>query len=295
MSPRIYLSLPALFLSVGGFVAYNLPRSPGAQAADRPGNHPRIPILLFHEVDGKGPYAISRQDFRRYLEILKEEDVTVLPLKQVYEMAKAGRPADRPSVAITIDDDFKNIVRVAAPILREYNYPATFFVYTRNIVDQPRQGMAWEDLRRLLREGFDVQNHSHTHTAFHVPRGGESQAEFANRVNVEIVQSKRLIEENLPGHKIWAFAYPMGYHSPYLESRLREEGYTLLLQTDAIAPDVRRPFKGIFDRFTIERGGSDPVKLFRGQIEIARRTIENGESVSLQNGSSESPARARDL
>lgn len=270
MSARILYTIPAFLLAVG---VYLYARKPEVRVEEKRGSYPRIPILLFHDVDGKGPYAISRHEFREYLDILKKEQIQVIPLRRLHEMMLKKMPAERPSVVITIDDDFKNIVRVAAPLLREYGYPATFFVYTKNIADQPRQGMAWQDLRRLLREGFDVQNHSHTHTAFHVPGPGESPAEHAARVDIEILHSRRILEDHL-GHKIWSFAYPMGYHSPYLEKRLKDAGYELLLTTDANPPDVTKDYRGVLDRFTIQKG-KDPIGLFYKQLAFARRTLED--------------------
>lgn len=281
MSARLLYSIPAFLLAVG---FYLFARQPQAGVVEKRGEHPRIPILLFHDVDGKGPYAISRHEFRQYLDILKEEKIQVISLARLHEMMQKKIPAERPSVVITIDDDFKNIVRVAAPMLREYGYPATFFVYTKNITDQPRQGMAWEDLRRLQKEGFDIQNHSHTHTAFHVPREGESAEQHAARVDIEILHSRNVLEDRL-GHKIWSFAYPMGYHSPYLEKRLKDAGYELLLTTDANPPDVTKTYTGVLDRFTIQKG-KDPFGLFYKQIAFARRTLDD-HSLTLKENETE--------
>ncbi len=277
MLPRFLYSIPAFLLAVGFYIMVGQPQP---EPEPTTGRYPRIPILLFHDIDGKGPYAISRHEFRRYLDIIRDEQIQIIPLRTLHEMMKKKIPADRPSMVITIDDDYKNIVRVAAPMLREYGYPATFFVYTQNITDHPRQGMAWEDLRRLQREGFDIQNHSHTHTVFHVPRKNESAESYAARVDKEILYSKRLLEGKL-GHKIWSFAYPMGFHSPYLEKRLKEEGYELLLTTNANPPDISKPYDGVLDRFTIQKG-KDPFGLFYRQIAIARRTIPEGHSLTLK-------------
>lgn len=230
----------------------------------------RVPILLFHNVDGAGPYSISRESFQRHLDEIRSAGVRVIPLKQLYDHARENRLFSRPSIVITIDDDFENIVRVAAPLLREYDYPATFFFYTKDIMDDPRWGASWADLNRLYREGFDIQNHSYSHTPFHEPRGGESAAEYDRRVRREIIHSRETLEKNIPGLKVWTFAYPFGYKNAALQQKLLDAGYALTLTTDARPVDVSQPFRPSFDRYTIQRFYvRDPDALFRRQLEYA--------------------------
>lgn len=289
MKARLIYTIPIFAIVVTCYLYFsysNVTKPIEAEKVKTTNYYNRIPILLFHNIDGQGQYAISRLQFREHLEVLKNKRIQVLPLQTVYQMLKHKKSADRPSVVITIDDDFKNIVRVAAPMLREFQFPATFFVYTQNITDIPRQGMAWDDLRRLQREGFDIQNHSHTHTQFHKQRIDESFSQYEDRVTIEIIHSKQILEKEL-GRSIWAFSYPFGYSSPYLEKRLKEAGYKLILTTDANAPDTTKPFTGIVDRFTIQRNShsseysSSNWKLFYHQIEIARQQT-SAESVSYQ-------------
>ncbi len=238
-----------------------------------PGKHHLVPILCFHNLDGKGVYSISRHRFRRYLETIKQEGIQVVPLKTVLEHSRKNRLFRKPTMAITIDDDFKNIVRVAAPLLREYGYPATLFVYTKDISRSPRGGMSWDDLRRLHAEGFDIQNHSHTHTRFHHPRNEEPMDDYRNRLRKEIEESRTVLQKNIPGLKIYAFAYPMGYYSEYLRNRLFESGHKLLLTVDANPVNISKPFTGTFDRYTIQRKKyiRSPEAMFRLQLSYAKR------------------------
>ncbi len=289
MRKRILISLPVFLVCIGSW--FLLSGEPplwktlsGSNRNVQTGHH-LVPILCFHDVNGAGPYSVSIQEFRNYLEILKKENIRVWPLKKVMEHARQNKLMKQPTMAITIDDDFENIARVAAPILREYDYPATFFVYTKDINNHPRGGMAWEDLHRLLAEGFDVQNHSHTHTAFHEPRPHENQKQFARRVTQEIITSREILEEHLPGHKIWAFAYPMGYYSPYLESRVRDAGYDLILTVDAAPVDLTANFSGIMDRYTIQKEYvDDPMAMFYKQIAYARQTYKSAEVAQVEEG-----------
>lgn len=269
MGRKLAITLPVFIICILGFLSYR----PILKyfLYDSPAQHHLVPILCFHDVDGKGPYSVTRKELRYYLQTLKDENIQIVPLKEVVDRAEKKQLFEKPTMAITIDDNFENIARVAAPMLREFGYPATFFVYTRNINNHPRGGMAWEDLQRLINEGFDIQNHSHTHTAFHVPRPGESKASFEARVHMEVVGSRKIFNKHLPEHKIWAFAYPMGYYSDYLIKKVDEEGYRLALTVDANPVDLTQGFNGSFDRYTIQKYlVSDPKAMFMKQIAYAR-------------------------
>lgn len=230
-----------------------------------------VPILCFHNVDGAGPYAVTREKFRAYMEAIRRSGVRVISLRDLYEAAKRNELMSQPSIVITVDDDYKNIVRVAAPILREYNYPATFFFYTRGILPDPRWGTSWQDLRRLHREGFDIQNHSFSHTKFHEKRASEDDDAYAHRVRREIITSREILQKNLPDADLYAFAYPMGFYSDYLRERLLAAGYDLLLTTDSRPVDLSKPFDPTFDRYTIQKFlVKNPEAMFRKQLQYAR-------------------------
>lgn len=223
-----------------------------ARRMDTPGRFYQVPILCFHNLDGLGRYSLRRSDFRAFLERIKSEGLQVISLKTLVETHKKGRLLDYPSIVITMDDDYTNIVRVAAPLLREYRYPATLFVYAEAIRQEPRMGISWDDLTRLHEEGFDIQNHSYTHTAFHKPAQNESMQSYGYRVHRETVLSREALETKIPGLKIYAFAFPFGYFSPFLKERLISLGYTVMLTTDARPANLLEPFNGTYDRFTIE-------------------------------------------
>lgn len=233
----------------------------------------RVPILLYHDIDGRGRYSITRHEFRRHLEILREEKIDVIPLRTLLDHARNRRPFARPTIVITIDDDYANAFRVAAPLLREFQFPAAFFVYVRDIQRSPEEGLSWDDIDRIRNEGFEIQNHSYSHTAFHVPGSAESAAEYRDRVSREIETSRRILEQRLPGNSIYAFAYPMGLNSPMLRRELEQAGYALLLTTQGQSTDISQPFTGTLDRFTIQSfypGYRDSEHMIRDQIEVAR-------------------------
>lgn len=226
-----------------------------------------VPVILFHNVDGEGPYSVSRKELRMYLNILKEENIQIVSLLDLYQHAIKGEFYTKPTMVITVDDNYVNIVRVFAPILREFNFPATFFFYIKDIHLQPSQGTSWEDLKRLLKEGFDIQNHSYSHTVFHNKN--------REKIIKEVYDSKEILEKFL-NHKIWAFAYPMGYYTENLNQELLQNGYKIVLTTDAKPLNLSKKFDGVIHRYTIQKGFvKDPMKMFYLQISYAKKKYHN--------------------
>lgn len=231
----------------------------------------RVPVLCFHDLDGKGPYSVSRHEFRSYMEKIKEAGVQVISLRELYDAATENKLLTRPSLVITIDDDYTNIVRLAAPILREYSYPATFYVYIKDIKGSPEEGMSWEDLNRIAGEGFDIQNHSFSHTKLSKPYPGENSERYRNRIIKEIILSGKVLKERVPSFDRFSFAYPMGYHNPQIADMLKKEGYRVLVTTDSIPLDLRKPFTGTVHRYTIQKMFvRDPQAMFELQLKYAR-------------------------
>lgn len=212
----------------------------------------KVAILCFHNIDGKGRFSISQETFRLYLKEIQEKNIQVIPLKKLWKYHENNIPFTKPSVVITIDDNYKNIVRVLAPILRDHNYPATFFVYAQNIYNEPRAGVAWEDLVRLQQEGFSIQNHSYTHSRFDKKPAHMSQSEYKQILIKETITSKEYIENKIPNLEIWAFAYPMNYYNQALEKHMAPT-YPLRLNTDGHSVNIQDKFTGLVSRIAIEK------------------------------------------
>jgi peptidoglycan/xylan/chitin deacetylase (PgdA/CDA1 family) len=62
---------------------------------------------------------------------------------------------------VTIDDGHRSIYRIAFPLLKEFGYPATLFVYSDYI---DHGGLRWQELDEMVESGLiTVQSHSKTH------------------------------------------------------------------------------------------------------------------------------------
>jgi peptidoglycan-N-acetylglucosamine deacetylase len=82
----------------------------------------------------------------------------------------AASPAPIPdkTVVLTLDDAVKSQVDFVAPLLEQLGFRATFFISHRWMDDQANF-MIWQDVAGLYQRGFEIGNHTWTHSAFDDP------------------------------------------------------------------------------------------------------------------------------
>jgi peptidoglycan/xylan/chitin deacetylase (PgdA/CDA1 family) len=84
-------------------------------------------ILTYHAVEpGSGPLAIEPAVFEHQLDCLHDAGAHVVTISELVAALVANGLPER-TVSITFDDGIASAVRVAAPILLERGYRATFF------------------------------------------------------------------------------------------------------------------------------------------------------------------------
>ncbi len=187
--------------------------------AEQPVGH----VLVYHSVrpiyegitDEVGYYTVSPESFELHLQYLRDCGYDIVPLDDLAVAAEGGKSLPLHPVAITLDDGWKNQYLYAFPLLKKYNAPATFFIFT-NAIGHPNY-MSWNEIRELVAAGMAIGSHSKSHP--YLDRITDLQ-----ELEKEIAGSKERIETET-GREVSAFAYPFGVHSDLLESLVRETGY----------------------------------------------------------------------
>ncbi|MGH7412105.1 MAG: polysaccharide deacetylase family protein, partial [Candidatus Methylomirabilis sp.] len=105
------------------------PRRLGGIQAD---GHQVVPILTYHDIEpvSKNRFAITTELFEQQLKYLKENGYVVVTLDDLDRFLRYEQPLPKKAVVITIDDGYKSAKTIAAPLLKKYGFPATFFIYT---------------------------------------------------------------------------------------------------------------------------------------------------------------------
>jgi peptidoglycan/xylan/chitin deacetylase (PgdA/CDA1 family) len=162
------------------------------------------------------------------MKYLHDNGYHVVPLSDVVRFVKheIGLPPN--AVAITIDDGYKSPILWAAPVLKQYGYPWTFFVYPSFITRTEGKGAAsWPDLVELQKEGVNIECHSMTHPQLdsHIQKHHTlTPEEYDAFLTNETVTSKAILEHEL-GKTIKYFAYPYGRYNKAVEAKVIAAGY----------------------------------------------------------------------
>ena len=159
----------------------------------------------------------------RFAQRLKELGVPVATLGESIEARfgdGAGEGAKKPfPVAITFDDGSREHWTIAAPMLLEYGYPATFNIITGAIGKWPN-ALTWDDVRALVRAGFDIATHTRSHAPFDrlLNEGKEEQ------LRSEVVDSAAEIERET-GYHVTQVCLPGNHWNPEIDRKVKALGF----------------------------------------------------------------------
>ncbi len=191
-----------------------------------------IPILTYHKFCiGESPddYTINIELFKQHMNYLKENDYRVISLSQLLECIENNFFPEKP-VVITIDDGFKSVYTLAYPVLKEYGFPATLFLYTNFIGNGPNQ-LSWSEIKEMIEGGIEIGSHSISHTNLINMKQNESYLDYLNRIKKEVFLSKTILERNT-GSTVLSFAYPYGVYSQEVKMLAKQAGYKALLNVN---------------------------------------------------------------
>jgi peptidoglycan/xylan/chitin deacetylase (PgdA/CDA1 family) len=200
------------------------PRRLGGIEAD---GHQVIPILTYHDIQpvSKSRFTITPELLEQQLRYLSEQGYVGITLDDLTKFLRYERSVPRKAVLITIDDGYKSMKTIAAPLLAKYRFPATFFVYT-DYIGTGGNSLSWADLRELKSQGFDIQSHSKSHLNLAVSKANETAADRSRWLDAEIAETRKLMKQQLGGD-IRYFAYPFGGFSPDVVGAVKDAGYAL--------------------------------------------------------------------
>ncbi len=185
---------------------------PPAAAADS------ASVIMYHRF-GESAYPstnIQLEQFERHLRELADPGYSVLPLPEIVDRLRNGRPLPDRTVGISIDDAFLSVYTEAWPRLRKAGLPFTLFVATE-AVDAKRRGyMSWEQIRELHRAGVSVGSQTHTHLDM------ATAGAAANRAEIETSNSRFLSHL---GETPSLIAYPFGQYGLEVRRVVEDAGF----------------------------------------------------------------------
>jgi peptidoglycan/xylan/chitin deacetylase (PgdA/CDA1 family) len=120
------------------------------------------------------------------------------------------------SVVLTFDDAVKSQLTNVAPLLKELGFHATFFISQR-WMDDKANFLTWQEVGQLHRMGFEIGNHTWTHSDFSKPENAAKLGE-----ELEMVE-RELVRVGVP--KPVSFAWCGNSFGPEAVEQLQRHGY----------------------------------------------------------------------
>jgi peptidoglycan/xylan/chitin deacetylase (PgdA/CDA1 family) len=195
-------------------------------------------ILQYHHVSAETPAvtSISPEKFKAHIETIITQGYQVMPLTTIVDGLKKGGNLPDKAVAITFDDAYKNIFTHAFPILKKYRLPFTVFVATNYIAEPSTQFLSWDELREMSINGAFIANHTASHSHLLRRQQGETQSQWLNRVEQEILIAEKALHKNInsgPVQKL--LAYPYGEYDTNIQRIIKKLGYVAFGQQSGAA------------------------------------------------------------
>ncbi len=175
-------------------------------------------VLMYHAIgtsipeDRLGIYSLAPSDFGQQMESLSVKSPG--PVAHFLDAIK-----NKTGVAITFDDGYSDVLRVAAPVLAGFGFPFTVFVTTGYVLSGDRIYLSPTELRELAKiPGATVGSHGVSHCKL---------TECTNaQLREELLSSKGYLEDILQC-TVNTLSYPHGAVDERVIDVAKNAGYVL--------------------------------------------------------------------
>lgn len=218
-----------------------------------------IPILCYHQfTDSKtarSRMVVPIHEFKEQMSYLADNNFNVISLTQYKKFIDGDIALPKKSVVITVDDGYRSFLEFALPILEEYKFPSTVFVYPEFIGG--RLSLTWDEVKQLEKNSIvSIESHSTTHSNLSKKSRSESLENYKKRLKGEVKNADKILKSRI-GKRPTFFAYPYGDSSTQLIDILNEQNYDLA--------------------FTVKRGSNSA---FSSRYMLNRNMIFGGHSLN---------------
>ena len=188
-----------------------------------------IPILTYHRFaeDCNSLLCLRSSTFEHQMQYLKENGFHVISPEELLAFLENKQGLPKKSVLITMDDGYRSVYEIAYPILKKYEFTATLFIYT-NFVGLSKMAITWDQLKEMKADGFSIGSHTIYHSDLTIPKDGETEADWMDRINKELYGSKKIIDKKLR-QDTYLLAYPYGKYDQRSINIAKEAGYKIAM------------------------------------------------------------------
>jgi peptidoglycan/xylan/chitin deacetylase (PgdA/CDA1 family) len=257
------------------------PLAPPVVESDAPDDGARVSVLGYHDFSETEPETamrINTTKFRKQMEAIRQLGISVVSLEEFSAWKRGEKDIPEKSILLTYDDGWKSVYTDAFPILREFGYPYTLFLY-KNYVDGGGKALTTPMIQEMIKAGATIGSHSVSHPypivfKSHRKKGPDKYDAFLRK---EMGESKRFLESKF-GVKAETYSYPGGFMTEEMLPLASEFGYTYAFtvqpgKVKRSTPDETLPrymilgnYDRIFEFATTFRESQNPISAPEGAI-----------------------------
>ncbi len=198
---------------------------------ETPDDGVRVAILGYHdfsETEAETAMRIRTSKFRKQMETIRQLGITVISLHDFVAWKNGEKEIPENSAMLTLDDGWKSVYTDAFPILKEFGYPFTLYLY-KNYVDGGGKALTTPMIKEMIAAGATIGSHSVSHPypatvkSFR-QKGPDAYDAYLRR---EMGESKRFLESKFKASAS-TYAYPGGFHTEEMLPLAEEFGYSHL-------------------------------------------------------------------
>ena len=175
-------------------------------------------VFMYHKF-GNSKYPstnIKISQFDNHLEEFTDPKYNVLSLDYILNTLLVDEDLPENTIGFTIDDADKSFLNIGWPKFKEKGFPVTLFVTTSTILENNKNYLNWDDIRKLKAEGVTIGAHSHTHNHL---------TELTNQEIINDIELSNKIFLKQIGQVPDLFAYPYGEANTKIIELLKDYKY----------------------------------------------------------------------
>ena len=182
-----------------------------------------VPVLIYHHVEPQAQakelnqtsLSVDNGMFDQQMEYLKSSGYTTITVKQLVDALIAHQSLPPKSIAITLDDGYKDVYDYAYPIFKKYNLKANLMIPTGLL--EGGSYISWSQLQDMYNSGL-IYVTDHTWSHYAINNGSN------DKIKYEIETAKKQLEDHL-GQQVNIFTYPYGAFNNTAISILKQDGF----------------------------------------------------------------------
>ncbi|MEN9216689.1 MAG: polysaccharide deacetylase family protein [Gloeomargarita sp. HHBFW_bins_162] len=181
----------------------------------------RVPVMMYHDIvpEKQVFFDVTPQELEEHFQFIKDQGLTPVSLDALVTHLRTGLPLPPKPIVLTFDDGYLGHYEYVYPLLKKYNYPASFSIYTQGVGQTAgRPKVTWAHLREMVQNPLvTITSHSVTHPLDLRPLDDAA-------LERELVESKQILEREL-GKPIHYFVYPVGHYDDRVRAATEKAGY----------------------------------------------------------------------